>query len=312
MDLRDIEYFAVIAEHGHLGRAAEALGLGQPALSVSLRRLEASAGAKLVKRTPKGVELTDVGSALLSHVRRLKLARADLAREISDLAKGQAGHLRIGTSPVIANEILPNASRTLLKDTPQVTLDISIAASTDALLKELRKGEFDVVVSQMSDAPREGLVREALWDDEFVVYASVRHPLSKCKIIRLADLANERWAATAASGILAWNSLQRTFEERGLPPPKFAVVSDAGALNREMVATLDMLGIAPRRSVEPHTDKLGLRILPVKDAKWIRSVSAVYRKDGYLSPVARRFIEILRAMAKEIATKKRTDGKSTH
>jgi DNA-binding transcriptional LysR family regulator len=55
MDLRDIEYFAVVAQHGHLGRAAEALGLGQPALSMSLRRLEKSAQAKLVKRTPKGV-----------------------------------------------------------------------------------------------------------------------------------------------------------------------------------------------------------------------------------------------------------------
>src|SRR3990172_3075862 len=102
MDLRDIEYFAVIAEHGHLGRAAEALGLGQPALSISLRRLESSAGAKLVKRTPKGVELTDIGSTLLSHVRRLKLAREDLAREVSDLAHGQAGHLRIGASPATA------------------------------------------------------------------------------------------------------------------------------------------------------------------------------------------------------------------
>ena len=57
MDLRDVEYFAVVAQHGHLGRAAEALGLGQPALSMSLRRLEKSAQAKLVKRTPKGVEL---------------------------------------------------------------------------------------------------------------------------------------------------------------------------------------------------------------------------------------------------------------
>ena len=98
MDLRDIEYFAVIAEHGHLGRAAEALGLGQPALSVSLRRLEKSAEAKLVKRTPKGVELTDVGRALLTHVGRLQLAREDLARELSDLAHGQAGHLRVGTT----------------------------------------------------------------------------------------------------------------------------------------------------------------------------------------------------------------------
>ena len=85
MNLRDIEYFAVVSQHGHLGRAAEALGLGQPALSMSLRRLEKSAQAKLVKRTPKGVELTAVGAALLSHVSKLRLARADLAREVADL-----------------------------------------------------------------------------------------------------------------------------------------------------------------------------------------------------------------------------------
>jgi DNA-binding transcriptional LysR family regulator len=48
MELRDIEYFATVAQYGHLGRAAEALGLGQPALSKSLRRLESFANAKLV------------------------------------------------------------------------------------------------------------------------------------------------------------------------------------------------------------------------------------------------------------------------
>jgi len=68
MDFRDVEYFAVLAKHGHVGRAAEALGLSQPALSLSLRRLERSIQAKLVKRTPKGVELTSVGSALLAQV----------------------------------------------------------------------------------------------------------------------------------------------------------------------------------------------------------------------------------------------------
>ena len=40
MELRDLEYFVVVAEHGQLGRAAELLGLSQPALSKSLRRLE--------------------------------------------------------------------------------------------------------------------------------------------------------------------------------------------------------------------------------------------------------------------------------
>ena len=88
MELRDLEYFAVVAEHGHVGRAAEALGLSQPALSKSLRRLEKAMQAKLVKRTPKGVELTAVGSALHMHVHRLRLSLNDVVHEAADLSQG--------------------------------------------------------------------------------------------------------------------------------------------------------------------------------------------------------------------------------
>ena len=93
MELRDIEYFGVIAEHKHLGRAAEALGLSVPAVSKSLRRLEAATEAKLVRRTPKGVELTAEGAALLSHVRDLRVSVRDITRELADLVlvKGSRG-----------------------------------------------------------------------------------------------------------------------------------------------------------------------------------------------------------------------------
>ena len=73
MELRDIQYFAVVAEHGNVRRASEALGLSPGALSKSLRRLEESLKAKLVERTPKGVALTSVGAALLSQVQRLRV-----------------------------------------------------------------------------------------------------------------------------------------------------------------------------------------------------------------------------------------------
>src|SRR3970040_1683926 len=63
LKVRDIEYFAVVAQHGNVGRAAEALGLSQPALSKSLRRLEKSKQAKLVNPTSKGIGVTPVGSA---------------------------------------------------------------------------------------------------------------------------------------------------------------------------------------------------------------------------------------------------------
>jgi len=58
MELRDIEYFEEIAEQRHLGRAAERLGLSQPALSKSLRRLEEAMQVKLFDRNAKGLELT--------------------------------------------------------------------------------------------------------------------------------------------------------------------------------------------------------------------------------------------------------------
>src|SRR5689334_2217836 len=99
MELRDLEYFAEIARHLHLARAADALGLGQPALSRRLRRLERSAQGKRVRRTRKGGELTSVGGALLSPLGKLRLARDDLTRGVRDVAHGRSGHLRIGASP---------------------------------------------------------------------------------------------------------------------------------------------------------------------------------------------------------------------
>lgn len=297
MDLRDIEYFAAIAAHGHLGRAAEALGLGQPALSMSLRRLEKSAQAKLVKRTPKGVELTSVGSALLAHVRRLRLARDDLAREISDLAHARAGDLRIGTSPANAESLLSQACSALFEDAPKITLTATVH-DNDVLLPALRRGELDLVVIHVRQNSYPDIEQVLLRDDEFVVYCSARHRLAKRRSIVLRDLAQERWASTPAGAV---NWLQRTFDERGQPPPQLALVSDSVALRLRTVASSDLLGIASRRVVHAASPHLGLTILPVKEPNWIRPVAVAYRKDGYLSPVAKRFIEILKAAAKEIA-----------
>ena len=124
--MRDIEYFAAIAEHGHLGRAAEALDLSQPALSKSLRRLEKVMQAKLVTRTSKGVELTAEGNELLSHVRPLRLSLQDVARKIRDLGQGYSGHPRLGSAPGAADYLLPRAFGTLLRDAPGVTVSVTV------------------------------------------------------------------------------------------------------------------------------------------------------------------------------------------
>ena len=216
MELRDIEYFAVVAEHGGVRRAAEALDLSPPALSMGLRRLEKAMKAKLVMRTPKGVELTAVGSALLAQVRRIRLTMDDVTREAADLSDGRAGHLRIGASTGNSELSLPEACSTLLMESPKVTLTVAIL-DNDALAPALRKGDLELAIihhTQQNLPP--DLSQVAVRQDEFVVYCAASHRLARRKSLSIEDLAQERWATTSASAYTSSHSLSRIFDDRGL------------------------------------------------------------------------------------------------
>jgi len=298
MELRDLEYFAVVAEHCNVTRASEALGLSPPAVSKSLRRLEASIEAKLFERSPKGVTLTAVGVALLARLRPLRLALADVVREASDLSQGRAGHLRIGANPVDA-EYLPAAYSNLLKDSLDLTIEITVS-DIDVTLPLLRKGELDVIVVVAPDRPFDDLVQENLYDDEYVVSASADHRLAKRKLVAIAELAQERWALSEST-VRPQQLLRRIFEEHGLPPPRVAVESRSQRVKLLTSARSDLLGFTSRQVVRDAAGPFRLAILAVKELTVRRPVCVLYRKDSYLSPVARRLIESLRAKSPKVS-----------
>jgi DNA-binding transcriptional LysR family regulator len=301
--LRDIEYFSVVAEHGHLGRAADALGLSQPALSKSLRRLEQAMQAKLVRRTSKGVELTTVGAALFSHVRRLRLSLDDVTREVADLAQGRAGHLRIGCAPIFSTYVLPAACAALLKEAPGLTFKVTFL-DLEIAVPALRHGELDFYLAPFQASRHEDLVEEHLFDQEVVAYASTRHRLARKKKVELADLARERWAV-AALNAPSPPRLRQAFLDAGLPPPEIAMESNSLMFRHRIVASTDLVGIAPKQSISESFPRSRCVVFRVRDLNYIRRVGMMYREDAYLSPAARRFIEILKATAKEIAKENR-------
>ena len=297
--LRDVEYFAAIAEHGQLQRAAEALGLSQAALSKSLHRLESAMNSKLLKRTPKGVELTPVGSALLARVSKLRLSVDDVTREIADLSEGRAGHLRIGSVAGAALHLVPTACEVLLKESPKVTLKITVQ-ETNLLIASLRRGELDLAMANLEGAHHEDLVEEPTHDDAQVIYASVRHRLAKCKSLTLADLVGERWAVPSADSVIV-RALSEELRSKGLPPPAIGVETTYLPARHQLLAGTDLLAINPRSMVRRELKRFGLVELRVRDLTLLRRGGVVYRKDAYLSAAARRFIEILKATAKEFS-----------
>ena len=296
--LRDIEYFSVVAEHGNVGRAAEALDLSQPALSKSLRRLEKSMQAKLVKRTSKGIELTSVGAALFSQVRRLRLSLDDVTREVADLSQGRAGHLRIGIAPGFAINLLPAACATLLKEAPRVTFKVTVL-DREASLSALRHGELDLALTTLQAPRHEDLVEEYLFEDESVVCASTDHRLAKKGRVTLADIAQERWVV-AALNTPSPQRITQVFLDAGLPPPGIAMESNSLPLRHQLLASSDLLGFASKRVVRQATPSSRFVELRIRDLTYTRRVGVMYRKDAYLSPAAQRFIEILKATANEV------------
>jgi DNA-binding transcriptional LysR family regulator len=300
MELRDIEYFAVVAEHGHLGRAAEALGLSTPALSKSLRRLEKSMQAKLVRRTPKGVDLTSVGTALLGQVSRLRLMMGDVTREAADLTHGRAGDLRIGAGSAHSEYFLPRACGALLKDAQRVTLKITILSSHDQMLLALRKGEFDLVLTTVDGARPEGLVREYLFDTDLVVYVAANHRLARRKRIELADLTQEQWTLSGPES-WPWRRLHQVLADHQLPPPKVAMMSNSVLLRLDTVASSDLLMLGANHSGRLTASHSRLVTLRVKELEQRSRMGVIYRDDAYLPPAARRLIEVLKATARVIA-----------
>jgi DNA-binding transcriptional LysR family regulator len=295
MEARDLEYFAVAAELGNLRRAAEVLNLSQPALSKSLRRLERAAGAKLVKRTQSGIELTAVGIALLPHAKRMRLSFEEISRELKESTHG-VGILRIGVAPVQMRTLLGPACVQLHRESPKVILRITIAGN-DQLLPALAAGNLDVTLCGIPAHPTKDLVQDRIQEDRFSIYSAAHHKLAARRKLGMADLAGQKWALPPA-GSLSRKLLQHAIESAGAGPLNIVMETFALMPKLQLVAETDVLGFAPWREVQDLTSNLGLVELPVSGLEITRLVGISYRKDAYSPPSLQRFVEIVKNCAR--------------
>jgi DNA-binding transcriptional LysR family regulator len=292
MQLRDIDYFAVIAEHRNVRRASEALGLSPGALSKSLHRLEESMHAKLVERTSTGVVLTPVGAALLTQVDRLRVTFMDIRREAEDLAAGRAGHLRVGVGATTVED-MPLCCAVLAQQAPAMSMQITVA-DNDVMVPALRNGELDLIFNVLPDSPHPGCVQERLFDDLFVVCSAADHPLARRRRVTMADLAGEQWTLSVPP-VYNVQHVLRTFQASGLPPPRVAIEARPLRLRLQICASSRLLSFNARRALKFLAPQFRVKELPVQELQWRRAVGVIYRKESYVSPVARRLVDLLRS-----------------
>src|ERR1700679_2109928 len=96
MDTRQLECFRVVAEMQHVTRAAEALGMPQPALSRMMGRIQDELGVSLFEQAGRSIQLTPAGTAFLRRTQRILSEYGDARREVSDIARGESGVIALG------------------------------------------------------------------------------------------------------------------------------------------------------------------------------------------------------------------------
>jgi len=295
MDLRDLQYFEVIAELEHLGRASERLHRTQPALTSCVRRLEEACGAVLFERVGRGIRLTSAGNALRKWAQRTRFDVESARREIGDIGRGLTGSIKVGIVPTAAQFLLPPAAKMLMQEAPGVTLKTTVAL-VDILTPLLRSGDIDLMVG--SEAAKEaGFASQYLAEDLIVVAASASHPLFKLRTPKLKDLSGYRWVLQPP-GAPTRDWLDHAFDRHRLSRPVVQVESNLLLLLPTLIGETGLLSFISRLHLVEGRSGAGLREVELEGMTMRRRMVVTYRESGYLSPAAQRLIGLLAKVAK--------------
>ncbi|SHJ22544.1 LysR family transcriptional regulator, nitrogen assimilation regulatory protein [Roseomonas rosea] len=172
MDLRRLRTVLAVMEHGSLSRAAERLGVAQPALGAQLRHLEEELGVPLFHRHSRGITPTEAGRALRDGAQPLLEGLDALAARIRDLGNAPRGRVVVGVTPSTGNLLAAPLLRATTRDLPGVTLSFVEALST-ALIDRVAEGTVDLAVCYDMPSDRRGVRGETLAQD-WLVFVEAR------------------------------------------------------------------------------------------------------------------------------------------
>ena len=181
-----IRAFDAVAREGSFSRAAEVLGVTQPALTIQVKALEERHGLKLLHRDGRGVKLTDAGERLFTLSRQLASLEEIIDDTLEASSELQRAELRLA---VDGPHIVMGLFAKFLARHPQVRLSVSMG-NTQVVRQRLLDRHVDVgILPLISEHPRVHAV--PLWTHRGLLITSHRHRLAERKVVSLAELEGE-------------------------------------------------------------------------------------------------------------------------
>jgi DNA-binding transcriptional LysR family regulator len=289
--LRDLRYFAAVADELNFTRAAERLHLSQPALSKQIRGLETALRAQLFRRDRRQVQLTAAGTVLYTVARRLLDDWDDGVAAVADAAAQEARLLRVGILTSIGRELYPGVIEHFAKRQPGWHVELRSVGwgdPTAGLSDQATDVAFVWLPVDGADVEFEVLASER----RFVAISS-RHPLAGRQAVEFAEIAGEPFAALPVSAGPAREFWLATGGRAGTPARVAAEVASADEVF-EIVSSGAAVTLLAEGNAVVYS-RPGITCIPVVDLEPAQLAVAWRRPDRRLA--IRDFIRACRDAA---------------
>ncbi|MEU5876226.1 LysR family transcriptional regulator [Spirillospora sp. NPDC047279] len=285
MDVRQLEYFLAVVDHGGFNRAAAALFIAQPSLSQAIRQLEKDLGNPLFHRIGRRVVLTEAGNALIGPARQA-VRSLEVARESVSAARGmRTGRVTIASMPSPAVEPLSSMIHAFAGRHPGVEVVLKDAPVPEAVVDAVRQGVTELGLLSATDPPATSEVDVHLVEEQRLVLISPPDgPFSAGPPLPRERLAGQRLIVGERG-----TAIRRLVEEIRASGVDLSIAVQTE--HREAILPLVLKGVGVGVLAEawrPLALRAGAVVLDLDPPASIR-LCMVSRK-GWLSPAAGEFL----------------------
>jgi DNA-binding transcriptional LysR family regulator len=280
MELRQVEHFLAVVEHGSFTAAARATRIVQSALSTSIRNLEHELGTALFERTTRRVTVSQAGQAFLPRARRVVAESTAAVEAVRAVAGLHRGRVAIGMIQWLGPVDLPAELSTFHRRYPDIQINV-LNAPVSELLERLRNGTLDLAYLAMDGPLPDDLAGRPVFDEDLLLIMPPEHPLAGQRRVRWAELDDEQFVdfaeGTTVTGIVRRVSAQLGLSRR--------IVGQVTQLDLQLALVRNGLGVAiVQGTLAASAHGVAVAELVVPRVHW--QVSLTSRSPGPVNPAA--------------------------
>lgn len=290
--LRQLRLMQALDELGSLRRAADEMGMTQPAATKMLHEAEDLLGVELFERLPRGMQATPFGETVIYYARMLFSELSSMREELLALESGNLGRVTVGAIPALASGLLTRTIALLKKSHPRLSMTIQVDTS-DVLVQALQQDQLDVVLGRIpGNARTDDLLFHCLGEEVLCVVAGAQNPLAQAEKLTWEELQNMTWVLQQPPSPMR-AVINQAFQNARVDIPSSIVETTSIMTLLSLLQQTDMIGVTPVSVVDEYPARHLLAVLPISIEPRLPPYGLITRRHRIQTSAMQAFINAM-------------------